>query len=99
LDSSEGYELLAQAPTSNHEAGDESQAFESTHIIVLFRAKDEKINAELVKRINSTRKMYISGTNWDGKPACRVALSTWKVDVERDSKLIREVLEGALTGT
>ena len=98
LDLNEGYELLAQTPTSNQEGVNESRGFERTHIIVLFRAKDDKINTELVKRINSTRKIYVSGTKWDGKPACRIAVSTWKVDVDRDLKLISGVLEGALTG-
>ncbi|RDW92212.1 PLP-dependent transferase-2 [Coleophoma crateriformis] len=67
--------------------------FEDTHIVVLFRAKDQTTNAELVKRINGTRKIYVSGTAWDGKPAVRFAVSTWKVDVERDLELVKKVLE------
>lgn len=89
LHGSEGYDLLPKTPEPN-------PAFEDTHIIVIFRARDENINAELVKRINATRKMYVSGTKWDGKPACRIAVSTWRVDVERDSKLIKDVLEFVL---
>jgi hypothetical protein len=91
------YELLAQGPAPIDELVQKGQPFEHTHIIVLFRAKDEKVNGELVKRINSTRKMYVSGTKWEGNLACRIAVSTWKVDVERDVKLIRGVLEGILT--
>jgi hypothetical protein len=86
LDASEEYELLPR----------DGSGKEATHIIVIFRAKDDEINNELVKRINDTRKMYVSGTKWDGKPACRIAVSTWRVDVERDLKLIREVLEEVL---
>lgn len=86
----EGYELLAQ------EAKPSSNEFESTHVIVIFKAKDETLNAELVKRINATRKIYVSGTQWEGKPACRFAISTWKVDVERDMTLIEGVLKSIL---
>jgi glutamate/tyrosine decarboxylase-like PLP-dependent enzyme len=97
LDSNEGYELLARGSTHKHEKSKEEEQFENTHIITLFRAKDDKVNGELVKRINSTRKMYVSGTKWEGKPACRIAVSTWKVNVEMDLKLISEVLKEALT--
>jgi glutamate/tyrosine decarboxylase-like PLP-dependent enzyme len=97
---SEGYDLLAQGPRSaiNQKAVTplSNFRFEDTHVIVIFRARDDSINAELVKRINATRKIYVSGTQWDGKPACRFAISTWKVDVERDSRLIKEVLESIL---
>lgn len=91
LDANERYELLAQGPAPIDELAKNGQPYENTHIIVLFRAKDAKVNGELVQRINSTRKMYVSGTRWEGNPACRIAVSTWKVDVERDFELIRGV--------
>ena len=92
LDESEGYELLAQT-----EEGEEAKGkYENTHIVVIFRARDEKVNAELVKRINGTRKMYVSGTRWEGQPASRIAVSTWRVEVERDLELVKGILEGAL---
>lgn len=83
LQESEEYELLPNG---------EKEGFHGVHIIVIFRARDEKINEELVGRINGTRKMYVSGTKWDGKSASRIAISTWKVDVERDLKLISGIL-------
>jgi glutamate/tyrosine decarboxylase-like PLP-dependent enzyme len=86
LEDSEDYELLAQGQ-------DQKGDFSNTHIIVIFGAKDDALNQELVKKINGTRKMYVSGTKWEGKPACRVAVSTWKVDVERDVKLVQGVLD------
>ncbi|KAH7407614.1 pyridoxal phosphate-dependent transferase [Cadophora sp. MPI-SDFR-AT-0126] len=89
LSESEDFELLATGPNQSGE-------FDKVHIIVIFRAKNENINAELVKRINSTRKIYVSGTKWDGKPACRIAVSTWRVDVERDMRLVKEVLTDVL---
>lgn len=89
IDESEEYELL---PPGNRA----SKEYADVHVIVLFRAKDEAVNAELVKRINATRKTYVSGTKWEGLPACRVAVSTWKVDVERDLRLISVVLREIL---
>jgi hypothetical protein len=38
----------------------------------------------------------VSGTAWEGQPAVRIAVSTWMVEVERDVRVVREVLEGAL---
>ncbi|KAK4226500.1 pyridoxal phosphate-dependent transferase [Podospora fimiseda] len=67
-------------------------SLESTFIIVLFRAKDEALNQILVDRINGSGKMYVSGTMWEGKKAVRLAVSTWRVDVERDIKIVEEVL-------
>jgi glutamate/tyrosine decarboxylase-like PLP-dependent enzyme len=99
LEASEHYELLPGQGSISHDkqnpalARSEKRNSDKTHIIVIFRAQDEKVNEELVKRINSTRKMYVSGTKWDGKPACRIAISTWRVEVDRDMKLVQEVLE------
>lgn len=67
-----------------------------TYIIVLFRAKDEDLNSKLVKRINDTSKMYVSGTSWDGTPACRIAAANWQVDPEHDSVTVQSVIEGLL---
>jgi glutamate/tyrosine decarboxylase-like PLP-dependent enzyme len=85
LKSSNDYKLL---PSSSKE-----DQVEDTHIVVIFGATDERKNAELVKNINATRKMYVSGTKWEGKPACRIAVSTWKVEVERDIQLATDVLK------
>lgn len=66
---------------------------------MLFRAKEEELNGQLVGRINATRKIYVSGTRWEGRAAVRIAISTWKVDVERDLALVREVLAEVSTGS
>jgi glutamate/tyrosine decarboxylase-like PLP-dependent enzyme len=89
LKSSNEYELLP----SNAISVAEEDRFEDTHIVIIFRAKNERKNAELVKDINAIRKMYVSGTKWEGKPACRIAVSTWKVEVERDIQLATDVLK------
>jgi hypothetical protein len=91
LKSSNDYKLL---PSSSKE-----DQVEDTHIVVIFGATDERKNAELVKNINATRKMYVSGTKWEGKPACRIAVSTWKVEVERDLKLVTDVLKEVAGGS
>ncbi|KAL8924882.1 MAG: hypothetical protein Q9208_003765 [Pyrenodesmia sp. 3 TL-2023] len=84
------FDLLPQAMNS---AGAIDQF---TYIIVLFRAKDEDLNSTLVKRINDTSKMYVSGTSWDGNPACRIAAANWQADPERDSATVQSVIEGLL---
>jgi glutamate/tyrosine decarboxylase-like PLP-dependent enzyme len=94
LKSRKEYELL---PINTQHDAKEGH-FEDTQIIVIFRAIDEARNAKLVKSINATRKMYVSGTKWDGKPACRIAVSTWKVEVERDLKLVTDVLKEVVSG-
>ncbi|KAI0206760.1 pyridoxal phosphate-dependent transferase [Astrocystis sublimbata] len=50
------------------------------HIVVLFRARDDALNQVLVQRINEGNQWYVSGTSWDGKPAVRVAVSSWRAD-------------------
>ena len=62
-------------------------------IIVLFKAKDKALNDTLVRRINASSKIYVSGTAWDGSSASRIAISNWQVDPDRDLKIVRTVLE------
>ncbi|KAI0471282.1 pyridoxal-dependent decarboxylase [Xylaria cf. heliscus] len=62
------------------------------HIIVLFRAKDEALNKVLVQRINDGNKWYVSGTSWGGKPAVRVAVSSWRADHKDAFNTVRESL-------
>ena len=85
ISASSKYELLS---ASGHGA-----EMENIYIIALFRARDEALDAELVQRINSTRRIYVSGTQWDGRPAARFAVASWMVDVKRDLALVKEVLE------
>ncbi|CAG8951123.1 hypothetical protein HYFRA_00006521 [Hymenoscyphus fraxineus] len=89
------YSLSSPQPTGTN-TPIERPAYENTHIVVLFKAKDPLLNEELVAKINATRKIYVSGTKWQGESAVRIAISTWKVDVERDLELVRNVLQGIL---
>ena len=68
---------------------------DDTHIGVLFWAKDEVINADLAARINISRQMYVSATAWRGRPACRVAVSSWRV-AEGDLEVVETVLRKAV---
>ena len=70
----------------------------SIFIIVLFRAKNDALNRELVQRINVSSRMYVSGTVWQGQPASRIAIANWQVDVERDIANIKAVLQDVASG-
>ncbi|KAM3511837.1 hypothetical protein MY11210_004528 [Beauveria gryllotalpidicola] len=76
------YELL---PENDH-------AEEEIFISVLFRATDAALNETLVAKINDTRQLYVSGTTWRGRKAVRIAVSNWRVDAERDTAVVREIL-------
>jgi len=65
-------------------------------IVVLFKAKDASLNMDLVRRINSSAKMYVSGTKWHGQPASRIAVANWQVDPTRDLILVKMILEAIL---
>ncbi|KAL8304850.1 hypothetical protein RB601_009919 [Gaeumannomyces tritici] len=71
---------------------------EATHIVVLFKAKDEAVNRQLAHRINETRKMYVSPTVWRGMTCTRLAVSSWKVDVDKDMVVVEEVLGSIAQG-
>ncbi|RFU76479.1 glutamate decarboxylase [Trichoderma arundinaceum] len=77
---------------------DEGGDIEEVFIIILFRAKDKMLNEELVAKINATRQLYVSGTSWKGEKAVRVAVSNWKVDVERDFKVVTTILNDVAEG-
>ncbi|KAF2129925.1 pyridoxal-dependent decarboxylase [Dothidotthia symphoricarpi CBS 119687] len=87
---SEEFELLPEFE------GEEDEVLSRVFIIVLFRAKDEGLNKVLVDRIKATRKIYVSGTSWDGKPACRFAVSNWQTEESRDLPIIEKALGDVL---
>ncbi|TKA43635.1 hypothetical protein B0A54_05418 [Friedmanniomyces endolithicus] len=74
---SKGYQLLPQ-PSSP--AVSDARRLQDIYIIVLFRATDEQLNRTLVQRLNATRRLYVSGTQWEGAPAVRFAIANWQVD-------------------
>lgn len=87
------YELL---PVEK-DAEDEETLIRKVFMVVLFRAKEEKINKSLKESINATGKIYVSGTMWDGREAVRVAVGNWRIeDGEQGWEVVREVLEEVL---
>lgn len=73
-----------------------SKSLEGMFMCVLFRARDEGLNAVLKEKINATRRVYASGTSWEGKPAVRFAVAKWDVDVKADLEVVKGVLRNAL---
>ncbi|KAJ7471312.1 pyridoxal-dependent decarboxylase [Mycena galericulata] len=65
------------------------------YMVVLFRARSESLNARLVSLLNASKRLHISGLPWQDRPAARIAVGTWRVDVERDFGVIVEALEVA----
>ncbi|KAH0281011.1 tyrosine decarboxylase, partial [Aureobasidium melanogenum] len=93
MHASDAYQLL---PPSTQQ-GDHT--YSSIFIIVLFKAVNPDLNATLVRKINATRKIYVSGTSWQSEPACRFAISNWKSSVEKDWDVIKEVLDDVAAGS
>jgi len=69
-----------------------SSVDDNIHIVVLFRAKTDSLNDVLAQRINVENKWYVSGTRWQGKPAVRVAVSSWRAEPEDAAATVRESL-------
>lgn len=91
LRTSSHYTVYEPSPNMSRE-----DALSSIFVIVLFRAVDDSINERLVDSIKETRKIYCSGTQWQGRPAARFAISNWKCDPARDFAVIKDVLEEVL---
>jgi glutamate/tyrosine decarboxylase-like PLP-dependent enzyme len=78
--------------TALPKASSKAELLDQTFMNVLFRANDEGLNRDLGSKINDSSQMFVSGTSWDGISACRIAISNWRVDVERDYALVTGVL-------
>jgi glutamate/tyrosine decarboxylase-like PLP-dependent enzyme len=96
IDSHPTYELLPLAPSTTSISLEEKLS--TIYIIVIFRAKDSTLNDELVKCINGSRRVYVSGTQWEGRAAARFAVANWQVDVERDLEVVKDVLREVAGG-
>lgn len=90
IDSHPSYELL---PLPSQASASLEERLSRIYVIVIFRAKEAGLNSELVKRINGSRRLYVSGTQWEDKAAARFAVANWQVDVARDLEVIKEVLQ------
>ncbi|KAF3922029.1 hypothetical protein ABW20_dc0106297 [Dactylellina cionopaga] len=65
-------------------------------MVVIFKAKDAALNDILAEKINSTGRIWVSGTVWAGSKAVRVAAANWRVNLEEEGfggvGVAREVL-------
>jgi len=81
------------------ETSSKDELLKRTYMVVLFCAKRDDLNRVLSARINATLRMFASGTAWQGKPACRIAIATCMVDEEKDFGLVTDVLDKISAGT
>jgi glutamate/tyrosine decarboxylase-like PLP-dependent enzyme len=75
-----------------HTGEPHSEIMSRIYIIVLFKAKDDKLNENLERLVNATGQIYVSGAVWDGIRATRIAVANWKVDPERETSTVASVL-------
>ncbi|KAJ7176506.1 pyridoxal-dependent decarboxylase [Mycena filopes] len=61
---------------------------EQIYMVVLFRARSESLNAKLVSLLNASKRVHVSGLSWQGRPATRIAVGTWRVEVDRDYEVV-----------
>ncbi|KAF7593505.1 hypothetical protein BBP40_011416 [Aspergillus hancockii] len=80
------------------EAESREELMDQTFMIVLLSAKEDDLNRNLAARINETSKIFVSGTSWQDRPACRIAISNWRVDVNKDFELVTSVLKSVVEG-
>jgi glutamate/tyrosine decarboxylase-like PLP-dependent enzyme len=57
------------------------KADKDTHVCVLFRAKDDKLNDELLATINNDRVWHVSAADWKGQRAIRIIVASWRISV------------------
>ncbi|KAL4869056.1 hypothetical protein BDV12DRAFT_168532 [Aspergillus spectabilis] len=69
------------------------ELLERTYIVALVSAKDDDLNHQLAAKINETSKIFVSGTSWQGRPACRIAISNWRVKTDNVFAIVKEVLD------
>jgi glutamate/tyrosine decarboxylase-like PLP-dependent enzyme len=86
-----GYNVLPEADSKE-------ESMDQTFMVVLFTAKQNDLNENLATKINKTSKIFVSGTSWQGKPACRIAISNWRVDEVKDFELVTGVLQSVVEG-
>ncbi|KAF3936834.1 hypothetical protein ABW19_dt0204655 [Dactylella cylindrospora] len=69
-------------------------------MVVLFKAKNPEINETLAEKINSTGKIWVSGTSWGGSKAVRIAVANWRVHLEEEGfggvAIVRQALRKAV---
>ena len=77
---------------------DNTASLDTVFMTVMICAKNKALNDSLVEKINSTRQLYVSGTTWRGEKAVRIAVSNWKVDVQKDARIVCDILTSVAKG-
>ncbi|KAL4887181.1 pyridoxal phosphate-dependent transferase [Aspergillus karnatakaensis] len=80
------------------ESNDKQALLDKTFIVALVSAKDDELNRQLAAKMNETSKVFVSGTAWQGRPACRIAISNWRVQADREFAIVKEVLDSVTQG-
>ncbi|KAJ7131695.1 pyridoxal phosphate-dependent transferase [Mycena crocata] len=65
------------------------------YMVVLFCARSDSLNTRLVSLLNASRQIHVSELPWKGRAAARIAVGTWRVEVDRDLGVVVEALEAA----
>ncbi|TQS32752.1 hypothetical protein Golomagni_06925, partial [Golovinomyces magnicellulatus] len=71
---------------------DANASLDTVFMTIMFRATDKAANDTIVDRINATRQLAVSNTVWRGEKGLRLAASNWKVDADRDGRIIADLL-------
>ena len=100
VDHNKWYDVLTPPSTSSSEQGN----YRISNIVLFapsrmcgvtaFQGKDA--GAQLIKAINATGKMYVTGTSWKGRSAVRLAVSNYLTD-DRDFDIVTEVLSSVMS--
>ncbi|KAJ7122613.1 pyridoxal-dependent decarboxylase [Mycena filopes] len=62
------------------------------YTVVLFRARSESLDVEFASRLEAPKQIHISGLTWNGRPAARIAVGTWGVEVDGHFERIVDAL-------
>ncbi|KAF3018955.1 hypothetical protein E8E14_011931 [Neopestalotiopsis sp. 37M] len=81
------FELLPEQPGLG-----KSEVLERVYMLILFRARDEGLNQKLLELINRSGHAYLAGATWNDRPAVRMAVSNWRVDIERERLILTKML-------
>lgn len=100
VDHKQWYDVLTPLSTSSSKQGN----YRISNIVLFapsrtcgvtaFEGKDAGV--QLVKAINATGKMYVTGTSWKGRSAVRLAVSNYLTD-DRDFTIVTEVLSSIMS--
>ncbi|WWC87204.1 uncharacterized protein L201_002090 [Kwoniella dendrophila CBS 6074] len=97
ISKSEDYELLNPSPgdflVDNSIIPSNIVLFRASPSSTFFPSSDPSASIRLTKKINDSRKLYVSATSWRGQGAIRMAVSNYLTTEERDLEIVLDVLK------